>query len=381
MQQAGSSAVRVSRWAAGHPAALDLVVAVLLGATLVPAGAWLAGWPGLLISAALLGPLAVRRRFPLAVLAWTGPVAAAQVVLLSIPLPADLAAAVVLYTVAAHVASRRLRVGALAAALTGSVAAGFRWSTPPAYRENALGTAAFLAVVAGLLWVVGNLVRGREANLRELRDTRVRLDAAHRQRERVVAAREIHDIVAHSLAVVIVQADGGRYAVEHAEPPDNARAAAVLGTIGHTARSALAEVRGVIEMLRDERGEVDAAVLDRLVGTVRAAGLAVRTTVDREAFERLPARTREALLRVVQEALTNVLRHAGPDASAEVTVAGDDQAIRVRVSNDAPRPVTGPASVGGHGLVGMRERLDELGGSLSAEPRPGGFLVEATVPR
>ncbi|MBO4209779.1 sensor histidine kinase [Micromonospora echinofusca] len=360
----------MSRWSAAHPGRLDTVVAAASTAVFVPAGAGLAGWGGLLLSAALTGPLAVRSRYPVAVTIWTAGVALVQLAVLRIPLPADFAVPVAVYTVAAHVPSRAVRLAVLAAAVGGGVAAGFRWSTPPAYRANALAAAAVLAVVVALVWLVGNLVRGRAANLREV-------VAARRQRERVAAAREIHDIVAHSLAVVIVQADGGRYAAGHAELWDRAQAVEVLDTIGRTARSALGEVRGLIDLLRDEPAELGGAALERLVDAVRAAGLPVRLDAGRSVLDGLPGPVRTAVLRIVQESLTNVLKHAGPDATAEVMVARTGAAVTVRVAN---RGVAGADRGAGHGLTGMAERVGELGGTLTAGRRSDGFLVEVSVP-
>jgi len=402
---AQSLAFRVSRWSAAHPDRLDAAVAASVAAVCVPAGAALAGWAGLLLSAALAGPLVVRRRFPVVVATWTAGVSVLQMILVPIPLPADVAVPVALYTVAAHVPARGWRLAALAVTAGGGTAAGFRWSTPPSYWANALAAAAVLVTLGTLVWVVGNLVRGREANLGEVA-------AARRQRERVAAAREIHDIVAHSLAVVIVQADGGRYAAVHAEPWGREQAAEVLHTIGGAARSALGEVRGLIDMLHGE--PVAPASLERLAGAVRAAGLPVRLDARRAVLDGLPTPVHTAVLRIVQESLTNVLKHGGRGATAEVAVRRTTAAVTVRVASreatangDGGAGIGGPGSSdtgtgdteagstgtgstgtgaggvglgGGHGLAGMRERVGELGGTLTAGPRPGGFLVEATIP-
>ncbi|GIJ43540.1 hypothetical protein Val02_04260 [Virgisporangium aliadipatigenens] len=181
-----------------------------------------------------------------------------------------------------------------------------------------------------------------------------------------MAARDVHDIVAHSLAVVIVQADAGRYAA--------GREREVLATVAQTARAALADVYHLIDLLRDEPERPDA--LHRLVGTVRTAGLDVRLDARPSVFDGVPAPVRTAALRVVRESLTNVLKHAGPDGAAEVTLRRTAAGVSVRVADRGAtaRPGTG------HGITGMRERVTELGGTFEAGPQPGGFLVEATVP-
>jgi signal transduction histidine kinase len=368
-----SLTARLDRWSREHPGRLDVVLAgsgwLLFGLT----SALVAGLPGLALATAAILPLAVRRRYPIAVLSCSIAVFAVQLLVLPVPLPANVAQAFTVYTVAAHVTSSWVRLGTLAVAVGGCLAGGLRWSTPPAYLANAVGTAAFLAAFTTLIWTVGNLVRGREINRRELK-------AFVAQRERVSAAREIHDVVANSLTVVIVQTNGAEYAATHAETWDRADAAAVLATIGQTARSALAEVRGVIDVLRDSdpHARVGVAELRQLVDSVRTAGLRVDLEWEPGTFDHLPAPVRFALLRIVREALTNVLKHAGEDASAQVIFQQTPQEVRVRVTDDG---VGHHGHTTGSGLAGMRERLRALGGELSAGPRPGGgFAVDAAVP-
>ncbi|MEU7830533.1 histidine kinase [Nonomuraea sp. NPDC049129] len=414
MKQRTFLAARIDQWSREHPRMLDLTLAGLLWLVLGPSSA-LAGLPAFLIGTAAILPLAVRRRFPTAVLAWSAAAFAVQLAVVPIPLPANVAQAIVVYTVAAHVASLPIRLLALGAALVGSVLAGFRWSVPPEYLTNVLKNAVFLGILFVLIWVIGNLVCGRQANMRALREASARLEESRLQRERyvaqrkrVVAAREIHDILAHSLTVVIVQADGAEYAAEHARPWDRADAGRAFATIGRTARSALTEVRGVIEVLRDAdpdldgdgAGELSGAELGQLVDSVRAAGLAVDVDAEPAVFDDVPTAIRFAVLRVVQESLTNVLKHAGPHATAHVIVARTQEGIMVRVEDDgvgagARRAdtiadhVSEPADTiadhasgrSGYGLDGMRERLRALGGVLEAGPRrDGGFVVAAAIP-
>ncbi|MEU7858639.1 ATP-binding protein [Nonomuraea sp. NPDC049141] len=195
---------------------------------------------------------------------------------------------------------------------------------------------------------------------------------------------------ARCLTVVIVQADGAEYAAEHARPWDRGDAGSVFATIGRTARSALAEVRGVIEVLRDADGtdephgaRLGIAELRQLVDSVRATGLAVDVEAEPAVFDDVPSAIRFTVLRVVREALTNVLKHAGPHATAHVTVARTQGGIMVRAEDDGvgSRRADATASPPGYGLDGMRERLRAMGGVLEAGPRPGrGFVVDATIP-
>ncbi|WP_425321046.1 sensor histidine kinase [Actinoplanes teichomyceticus] len=388
-------AARADRWSRARPLLVD---GLLTGVMWLVFGvsSVLGGPAGLVVGTVTILPLVMRRRWPAALLVWSAAIFVVQLVVLPIPLPANIAQAFVIYTVAAHVPSLPIRLCALGAGLAGSLAAGFRWSTEPDYTRNALVIAVFLAVFTGLIWLIGNVVRGRETNMRALSEAYARLEENSRQRERflaqrerVAAAREIHDIVAHSLTVVIVQADGAEYAAEHAQPWDRDQARTALATIARTARTALTEVRGVIDVLRDPEAADDPAGppvgladLEQLIAAVRSAGLPVEFHVDPAVFERTPAAVRFAVLRVVRESLTNVLKHAGSQAVARVAVERAPQAVRVRIDDDGVgRAVGVVAAAPGHGLDGMRERLRALDGALMAGPRPGGgFGVQATIP-
>ncbi|WP_433607924.1 sensor histidine kinase [Prescottella agglutinans] len=388
-------AAAVYRWARRHPLLLDSVLACMLLIPLAAASAYLAGRAGLVVAVCTLAPLALRRHCPGLILVWTLAMSVIQLVVVPIPLPANVAQALVVYSVAAHVRSVGARVFVLVAVLVGAVLAGFRWSTPPAYVQNSLEAAAVLAVWATLVWVIGNLVRGREENLLRLTAAVAELEAGQRQleryvaqRERMTAAREIHDIVAHSLTVVIVQADGAAYAADNAETWHRTQAREALEVIGRTARSALAEVRTVVDVLRDvdtrdsgDDGRATAVELRWLVDSVRAAGLPVDLADDPEAFDTLPAQLRFVTVRVVQESLTNVLKHAGVSARAHVLVASGSDRLQVRVTDDGRGVDARAATTPGHGLDGMRERVHELGGRFSAGPGAvGGFEVQATIP-
>jgi signal transduction histidine kinase len=391
-------AARIDRWSREHPRQLDLALGGLMWLVFGLLSA-LAGLTAFLIATATLLPLAVRRRHPAGLLVWSAAVFAVQLALLEFPLPANVAQAVVIYTVAAHVASLPVRLLALGAALVGTVLAAFRWSVPPDYLANVRSILVFVGVISVLVWVIGNLVRGRQANIQALREANARLEESRVQRERFVAqqqrvsvAREIHDVVAHSLTVVIVQADGAEYAAEHAQPWDRTDAGKVLATIARTARSALTEVRGVIDVLRDAGGpdepqgaRVGVAELRHLIDSVRAAGLPVDVDAEPAAFDEIPAAVGFAVLRVVRESLTNVLKHAGAHATAHVVIEQEEGAVRVRIEDDGVGDrggaAAGHATQPGYGIDGMRERLRALGGLLEAGPRRGGgFIVDATIP-
>jgi signal transduction histidine kinase len=239
----------------------------------------------------------------------------------------------------------------------------------------------FFTMVFGGLWLLGRLVRhwqGR-ATIAELNGELVARHAVAQERVRI--ARELHDVVAHSLSVISVQANAAEAALEH-EP---ALAREPVAAIRLSAREALEEMRRMLALLRtDEEAEgtgprAGLADLDTLLDSVRAAGLPVRTVV-RGTARRLPAGVDVSAFRIVQEALTNVLKHAGP-AATQVEVDYDAAQVTLSVVNE--QPVRPPATThrGGHGLVGIRERAHACGGTVSAGPRPeGGFAVRAVLP-
>ena len=245
-----------------------------------------------------------------------------------------------------------------------------------------VGTITIVAV-----WALANLQRAR---VRQLALTRDRAAQALREREQRTAlavaaerariAREMHDVVAHSLSVIIAQADGGRFVA--AQKPE--RAVEVLGTIGETGRAALADMRSLLGVLRQEDEtsfgpQPGPEMLTDLTERVRAAGLPVDLHIDGR-LEDLPHALGVSLFRLVQESLTNVLKHAGAGATAAVRITRTSEQVTVEVLDDGQG--TDPASDGqGHGLMGMRERMSVLGGSLQAGPLPSrGYRVRAVIP-
>ncbi|MEE1649627.1 sensor histidine kinase [Brachybacterium sp. J144] len=237
------------------------------------------------------------------------------------------------------------------------------------------------------IWALANLQRAR---VRQLALTRERAEQAVREREQRTAlavaderariAREMHDVVAHSLSVIIAQADGGRFVA--AQKPE--RAVEVLATIGETGRSALADMRSLLGVLRQEDEtsfgpQPGPAQLSDLMERVRGAGLEVDLEIH-GSLEDLPHAVGVSVFRLVQESLTNVLKHAGPGATAAVRLERTAEHLTLEVLDDGRG--TDPDSDGlGHGLTGMRERMAALGGTLQAGPLPSrGFRVQASVP-
>jgi signal transduction histidine kinase len=198
--------------------------------------------------------------------------------------------------------------------------------------------------------------------------------------ERARMARELHDIVSHNLSVMVVQAAGGRASLGRTAE----ETARTLENIEGSGREALTEMRRLLGVLRERDGEPEIAPqpgierLAALVDTVRNAGLPVEAAID--VSGELPAAVGLSAYRVVQEALTNVLKHAG-SASASVCVRRKGADLLVEVTDDGVGVPPQPSSLPGHGLVGMRERVALLGGDLQAAPRPeGGFSVRARLP-
>ncbi|WP_459166280.1 sensor histidine kinase [Acidipropionibacterium acidipropionici] len=320
----------------------------------------------------------------------------------------DLCVPVVIYAVIAYGSPRRARWW-LWTALAGSVAAGLRWSITDSFvihrttREFIVNTVALTmvcAVIVLMAWYAGRFARERRLHVEQLRrraddlererDQRVRLAT---QEERARIAREMHDIVAHSLSVIVVQADGGAYLAHHEDAGDAATrldaSGKALDTIAETARRALTETRRLVGVLRDDSDTTPElapsrglAELPGLIAETRRA-LPVTLTVegDPDSHPPLPEGADLAAYRVVQESLTNVLKHAGPAATARVRISHSPEAVEIQVSDDG-RGTAGATDDGaGHGLVGMRERVAAWGGTLEARDRlDGGFQVRAVIP-
>src|SRR6266511_3656730 len=331
-----------------------------------------------------LGPLAlvVRRLWPLPVLAVT---LAAATLYSARHYPeggTGWAIFVALYTVAVVEDRRRLVVAAAATVALLAVASELVF-----YRSTMFdGEPLYFAVLMLSAWWLGEAVRNRRAYVAELRERaeqaeRTREEEARRRvdEERLRIARELHDVVSHSIGVISVQAGVAAHLLERR--PDKAGEA--LATIRQASDEALGELHAMLGVLRQPDGRAPLAPapglaqLDALVAQAEGAGLRVEVAVQGAA--NLPPAVDLACYRIVQESLTNVVRHAGA-SHATVTVAADGDALVVEVTDDG----TGtPASGNGarQGIVGMRERARALGGTLQAGPAPeGGFRVSARLP-
>jgi signal transduction histidine kinase len=372
------------RWASGHPWVVDVGVACAVQALALPATLHAArsqpwAWA---FDVALVLPLVWRRRAPVAVFAVQALVALVQWAVV-LRLGADIALLVSLYTIATT-QPRRTAVGAVAVLETGVVLAAVRFA--PA--GDVLGSLVFLSGLVVAAYFLGTSVRNRRAYLGALVDRAARAERERDQQSRLAAtaertrlARELHDIVAHSLTVVVTLAEAASVAAE-SDPP---AARDAMGQVATTGRAALAEMRRLLGVLRDE-ADPDAGLapppgldgVDALVAGARAAGLPVRLTVGGRPRP-LPAGMDATAHRVVQESLTNVLKHAIEPSAVEVLVRWAEQDLVLQVSDDGRSPVgTGQP---GHGLVGMRERLAIFGGELSAGPSTsGGWRVRAALP-
>lgn len=251
------------------------------------------------------------------------------------------------------------------------------------------GNTGFPAGVMVASFTCGRLLRTRMLMTRALADEAARLELDRESRaqaavgeERARIAREMHDVVAHTMAIMVVQAGAARRVLDR----DPAAAETALEIVESTGRVALGELRRLLGFLREDGpAELEPQPtldgLEALAERARAAGLPVELRVDGVAGE-LPAGTELAVYRVVQEALTNTLKHAGPGASATVVLHWTAEALEVSVIDTGGAGSGVGVGGGGHGLVGMRERVATVGGELTARPRPdGGFAVRASIPR
>lgn len=335
-----------------------------------------------LVTVLLAAALAVRRLSPgiSLALAWTG--ATVQMAFGRDPGVVDLAIFAVLYATAAYGSRLVFWLGFVSAIVGAGVitaylflgrspVSGFDWST--------ITTAAAVLIAATfallLAWTVGALVRtGIRARENRAAQQRAEQETLAEQ-ERVRIARDMHDVVAHSLAVVVAQADGARYAAAD----DPALATHALATISSTARSALADVRLLLTQLRHSQGDGPQPTLvdlEVLFAQVREAGVDLRVDVDPAPPSDVPAAVQLAVFRILQEALTNALRH-GDGGTVSLGVSWREDRVELSVRN---RVRTGDAPRAGHGVIGMRERAQLAGGTLSAEAVDGSFLLRVTLP-
>ncbi|MEO3784303.1 sensor histidine kinase [Actinocorallia sp. B10E7] len=384
-------------WLGGHPQVPDGIVAALLvvltlvdlaqdtafpGHTYTPHDA-----AGYTVTVLVIAVLTVRQRFPMSVLA----VVLCGEVFLAVgnyQTSGDVFAFLIaVYTVAAHLPLAR-------SALAGLVSLAVLVTLMIGSDDGFFSLIADLGLFAGVWWL-GRSLRLRRSYLAELEDRAARLEKARfadartaRVEERSRIARELHDVVAHHVSVMTVQAGAARRIMER----DPASAREAVETIEQVGRTTLSEMRRIVGVLRTERDPAASAAeltpqpgtqdLTGLVEQIRETGLAVQMRVDGEPRD-LSTGVDLAVYRLVQEALTNCLKHAGPHARAWVHLKYSDRALTLEVADDgrgaseATCADPGP----GHGLVGMRERVALYGGELRIGPRAGGgFEVRARFP-
>jgi signal transduction histidine kinase len=406
---------QVTAWVRARQWLGDLAAAVVLAGLLAPlsvrlllagdlGSAWTVVVGGALV--VLHAGVALRRVAPLLVF---GALAAAELVLTAAPLlhepgagasytavllPSSLVYLVAAYSVSAHT-RRPWPLVSLLVGVCGALLVTARVTTGPdsATQLNTFGDVLFflgaLVSMAAAAWALGRFRRLHAEQLAALAERAERAEADREQRDRQAAAderariaRELHDVVAHSVSVMVRQAEGGRYVAGK----DPAAAAAALANIAETGREALTDMRALLGVLdagtaphtTEPQPSVDD--LAELVERVRASGQPVRLRVEGEP-QPLERAAHLAAYRLVQEALTNVVKHAGPDVEAVVRLSWSREALRVRVTDRGLPSWATVSAVPGRGLLGMQERLQLAGGHLRAGlAESGGFEVQGEIP-
>jgi signal transduction histidine kinase len=376
----------IDRWA-------DLTVALALAAWTqvdfwkhAPATMHVVGGRGVLVVLLLIVtfPLAVRRRLPAAPLLTVAGALVLVALLVSnsrgVPLAVFLALLLAFYSVGAHCDDRRSYfVGVLAVA---AIAAA-DLARPGSFSASGTRPAAWLAFA--IAWLVGRDLRRRRQRVADLEDRAMQLEREREEQaqlavadERARIARELHDVIAHGVSVIVVQAQAGPHLLNDPE-----RVRDVFYSIESSGRDALAELRRLLGILR--AGDQQLAIgpqpglgsLQSLVEQVRASGVPVELRIEGEPVH-LPAGIDLSAYRIVQEALTNIVKHAG-DAAAEVVIRYGARELELDVVDDGRSAAESNGS--GHGLIGMRERVALYGGTLEAGTRDGGgYAVRARLP-
>ncbi|MFD1824984.1 sensor histidine kinase [Mumia zhuanghuii] len=384
-----------------HPGWVDAALTGMLIVPLIPFALGMSASIDAAYQILIFLPLAWRRSAPVASFAAVSALLAGQLLVTDVPYYADLSLLLSLYAIAAYGPLWARRAG-LGVGFLGAVLSTADW-----YRDSpgtsTVATVVMMSLVVLAPWAMGAYMRTRREYIAGLEDRARQLerDAAQQATiaaaaERARIAREMHDVVAHSLSVIVVQADGALYA-SRTRPEV---AVETLQTISRTSRASLAEMRRLLGLLR---GDEDATQAERtpmptaadiggLVEQVRRSGLDVRTELVGDPREIDPA-AGLTVYRVVQEALTNTLKHAasGVRARVQVAIAGDHVLVRVEDDGGAAAPAGRlpdaadvgpvPSAGGGHGILGIRERIALHDGTVEAGPLlGGGFRVEARIP-
>ena len=361
-------------WLSRRPLLVDVtLVGLLLFVAIVTAAHRGDGVTGIGLGIAETLPLLYRRQRPVLVLAVVTAVALVMIAAGDWVLPFQLGLA--FYTLAA-ICERRLAVTAGAASFAAVVLALL------SVGELKFGDSLSRLVFVIALWLLGDSIGSRRAYVREIEEKAKRLeegrDADARRavaEEQARIARELHDVVAHALSVIVIQAA----AADDVFEVDPARVREPIRAIETAARAALGDLRRVLGVLHEEATYdplPGLGRLDSLVEQVRATGLAVSLEIH-GAPRPLPAAVDLSAYRIVQEALTNTLKHARAEHASVRVAYGDDLALEVRDDGAG----TGDPTTGGNGLIGMRERAAMLGGSVDAHDAPeGGYVVKALIP-
>ncbi|MBO0595498.1 sensor histidine kinase [Nesterenkonia sp. E16_7] len=361
-------------------------------------------YAGILLEILCILPLAFSRTNPGAAAGFMAVCCAGQLVIGAAPSVSALAVPLVVYACAKY-GTPRVSWGYLAVALLGAAALGAyfvyldlhyqqQYQGYGNWTEALAGaglTGGFAGAVALVFWLAGHLAGRRRRELGAIsernqllirerdQEARLAVDA-----ERMRIAREMHDVISHSMSVMIAQADGGRYVLQ--QNPERAEAA--FATISDTGREALTEMRRMLGVLRDEHGELQKRPapgvqdLPQLIDDVSASGLQVRLHMLSDSIPRLPEGVGLAAYRIVQEALTNTLKHGGPRARAEVwvaTAAEPEPALMLEV-RDSGLGASAANDGAGSGLLGMAERARLYGGTVTTRAHSGGFDVLARFP-
>jgi signal transduction histidine kinase len=345
---------------------------------------------GGLLAFGMLVPLIWRRTHPELVFFAVCSVAVLQWLIGIELMPGNVGLLVALYAITVFGDVRLSRI-ALGIGGLGVLMATSRYWASSDWKQQVTTMGGLAAVVFGV-WAFGERRRTRGLYVAQLEERAAQLErdrdresklAVSNERTRI--AREIHDVVAHGLSIMIVQADGGLYAAD--QSPEAAKKA--LATIGDTGRTSLTEMRKMLGLLKQDDNELDpnqprpqpgVSSLPELIDNVRDAGLAVEYQVTGQPRE-LPALLGLTAYRIVQEGLTNTLKHAGPGARTSVLLDFGREMLTVVVTDDGRGAGVAPSTDPGHGLVGMRQRVSVSGGTVSAGPKAGGgYEVVARLP-
>src|SRR5690625_141547 len=375
-----------------HPFRVDLIAtlaALLIVVPLTTVGFGFSTDPVAWVALAMFAPLPWRRTRPttsailvhsFALLHWLAG--------MPLILPADFAVLIAIYSVAGHGPRWASRAGLLSGVLGALLLGGSAMKLSNSYSAGA-GFASTAAALVLAAWAMGTMRAARRERWEAIANRAVQLERDSEQQKRLAMAaerariaREMHDVVAHSLSIIVAQADGGRYAAQ--TKPE--LAAQSLETIADTGRAALADMRKILGILRSDHAE-DANTAPQpsmqdirsLITESKNAGMRI-SFAEVGTARQLPPGAGMALYRVCQESLTNVRKHAGPDPTVTVALNWELTSVRLLIKDDG-RGAAASSDHVGHGLLGIRERAGLFGGTVSMGPRPGGgFQVEFELP-